>query len=264
MQTTILDRTIDLEGCGNFRDLGGYETNDGRRTRWRRLFRSDSLHWLTSADFATLRAHEIHLVAGFDLRTARELEKTGSGLMPDHGVEHRHVPFIIDLPGLQNGVFDEEARKRLSELAFATGEVAAERYLDMFDEAGACFAALFESLADEASYPAAIFCAAGKDRTGMVAAVLLRALGVSDEQVVDDFALTLPITEERFEARAKVLDWPIDRRGLDPARFQAKHETMACFLEAFDRRYGSVEAYLEAQGVTDETLTRVRDHLLER
>ena len=261
METTLqIDRTIPLEGCGNFRDLGGYETVNGRRTRWRRLFRSDSLHWLTEADYAVLRRHDIQLVACFDLRTVNELEKTGAGLLAGQGVEHRHTPFIASF-GIEG---DETAmRDRMRAVALSTGQVQSETYLELFEQAGPCFRTLFEALADEASYPAALYCAAGKDRTGMVAAIVLRVLGVPDETIIEDYTLTKPLDQERWEARMRALDSPAERRNFDPALFIAKRETMERFLEAFDSRYPSVEAYLEAQGVTAETLSDVRHLLLE-
>jgi len=89
---TVLERRIPLAGAANFRDLGGYPTQDGRRVRWRRLFRSDRLAELSPADVDVLR--ELGITTVFDLRTADELDRHGTSPLYEHGVIHRHVPFV--------------------------------------------------------------------------------------------------------------------------------------------------------------------------
>ena len=104
------------------------------------------------------------------------------------------------------------------------------------------------------------YCAAGKDRTGIVAAVILRVLGVPDEQIVEDYALTQPMAPERREARMRELGWS---GPVDPQLFLALPETMERFLQGIDARHGSVDAYLATCGVTETQLARVREHLLQ-
>ena len=116
------------------------------------------------------------------------------------------------------------------------------------------------SLAEAESYPAVFYCAAGKDRTGIVAAVILRVLGVPDEQIVEDYALTQPMAPERREARMRELGWS---GPVDPQLFLALPETMERFLQGIDERHGSVDAYLETCGVTETQLAHVRKHLLQ-
>lgn len=252
-QTTLPERKLSLAGCGNFRDLGGYETRDGRRVRWRTLFRSDSLSWLTSEDVATLAAQQARLVVGLDLRTAEELSLTDAGLIFDNGTLHRHLPFFPS--------FGED-REQMRAMAFATGAVAADWYVALLEVARPCFSGLFETFADAANYPAAFYCAAGKDRTGLVAALLLRSLGVSDEQIVDDYCLTGTPDVELLLKRTRLLGRELPE-DFDVSRFAAHAETMQHFLEAFDRKYGSVEDYLMPCGVAEDTISKVRTNLLE-
>jgi protein-tyrosine phosphatase len=253
IQETVYERRLPLEGCGNFRDLGGYEAADGRSIRWRRLFRSDALTWLTPVDLATLSALGLELAAGFDLRTPQELAAMAPGVLFENGAMHHHLPFIPS--------FDNDPEK-MRAMAFATGEVAGAEYVALMGQSHACFAGLFAALADDESYPAAFFCAAGKDRTGMVSAVLLRALGVSDEQIIEDYALSGPPDVDRMRSRMQALGRVFDE-NIDRTKLAAQPDTMLHFLRVFDSRYGSAEAFLAGCGVSQGVIERVREHLLE-
>ena len=138
IQTEVYERKLDLIGCGNFRDLGGYEAADGRKVRWRTLFRSDALTWLTQDDLETLAAEGLRLAAGFDLRTPEELAQMAPGVLFENGARHHHVPYMPNLG---------ENPNRMREVALATGQVAANEYLTMTEESQACFRDLFEELA---------------------------------------------------------------------------------------------------------------------
>ena len=253
LDQTVFERKLTLKGCGNFRDLGGYEAADGRSTRWRRLFRSDALQWLTADDIETLAAEGLSLVAGYDLRTDEEVTLYGHGPVFASGTRLHHLPFFP--------TFGED-REKMRSIAFATGEVAGAEYAALLDQSRSCFAGVFNALADDESYPAAFFCAAGKDRTGMVSAVLLRALGVADEQIIEDYALSGPPDIERMRERLGALGRELDA-DLDPAKLAAHPDTMLHFLRVFDDRFGSVEAFLAGCGVSQRVIERVREHLLE-
>lgn len=253
INTRMYERKLTLAGCGNFRDLGGYESVDGRTVRWRTLFRSDALTWLTEEDIATLAAEGLRLAAGFDLRTPEELAHMGLGALFENGARHHHIPYLPKLG---------EDPNRMREIALATGEVAAAEYMTMTDGAQSCFYGMFTVLAEGESYPAAFYCAAGKDRTGMMSAVLLRALGVSDEQIIEDYALSGPPDVERMRRRMELMGRVFDET-IDRSKLAARPDTMLHFLRAFDERYGSVEAFLAACGVRQQIIERVRENLLE-
>lgn len=177
----------------------------------------------------------------------------GLGALFEGGARHHHVPYLPELGDDPN---------RMREIALATGEVAAAEYMTMTEGAQSCFYGIFAALAETDSYPAAFFCAAGKDRTGMVSAVLLRALGVSDKQIIEDYALSGPPDVERMRRRVEMMGRVFDET-IDRGKLAAKPDTMLHFLRAFDRRYGSVEAFLDGCRVTEEVIERVREHLLE-
>jgi protein-tyrosine phosphatase len=221
--------------------------------RWRTLFRSDALTWLTADDLTTLASHGLDLAAGFDLRTPEELAVMAPGVLFDNGARHHHLPFIPTFGG------DAE---KMRAIAFATGEVAGAEYVALLEQSQSCFAGLFTALADAESYPAAFYCAAGKDRTGMVSAVLLRTLGVADETIIADYALSGPPDIDRMRARMQVMNRAFDE-SIDRTKLAAHPDTMLHFLRAFDSRYGSVAAFLAGCGVSQGVIEQVREHLLE-
>jgi len=245
------ERRIALEGAMNFRDLGDYPTQDGRHVRWRTLFRSDRLVGLTAPDIEALRAVGITTV--FDLRTAAELTRHGTSPLYDHGVIHRHVPFVT------------EVGNTASEPEEATGATPNERraalYIDLIERAHPAIGEIFAALAEPRHYPAVFHCAAGKDRTGMTAALILHTLGVPDEVIAQDYALTtqyLTWTDEQIEAMSKEYNIAITRENLGAAP-----ETILTLLATIEARYGSVAAFLAGCSVSAAQIAALRDNLLE-
>ncbi len=170
-------RHVPLEGMFNFRDLGGYEAGGGRFLRWRTLFRADDLNRLTSEGvdaFAELGVRSV-----LDLRTATELEKQGTIPTDRITVDHHHLPLL---------------GKTWSK-AMAPDEPSpswtAQRYLEMLAGGAEPMRMSLEILAAPSSYPVVFHCAAGKDRTGVLAAVVLGLVGVSDDDIVDDADLSI-------------------------------------------------------------------------
>jgi protein-tyrosine phosphatase len=253
MTTTVHERLITLAGCGNFRDLGGYETRDGRTVRWRRLFRSDALAWLTEDDVQTLAGMDLRLVFGIDLRTHDELEAMHAGVVYESDTRHQHLPFFPRFGA---------DRAAVQAAVHAIGQVAGDRYLSLMEQSRPCFEGVFNLLAESSHYPSAFYCAAGKDRTGMVSALLLRVLDVSDEQIIEDYALTEAPSEERLIARFNVMGRDL-REMPDPSTLKAHPETMEHFLAGFDRLHGSVEEFLLSCNVQESILEQVRQNLLE-
>jgi protein-tyrosine phosphatase len=240
------ERRIPLSGPLNFRDLGGYDTVDGRRVRWRRLFRSDSLNPVT-ADDARLLTEELGLLAVVDLRTGRELEREGRGGLADVALRYHHVPLIEDFDSDPGG-WDRSLH---------------EVYARLLDEsAGRIRDALAAIASEVAEHPTVFHCTAGKDRTGIVAALVLALLGVSDEDIVADYVLTqdiMPEMIERFPRRAM--------RSSDGPRFpspvlRAEADTMRETLAVLAEEYGSAAGWAEGAAVDPAVVTTLRTALL--
>lgn len=244
----VMDRHIELEGAFNFRDLGGYETADGRMIRWRRLYRADGLSRLTPRDMERLA--ELELATVIDLRTTGELQEYGRIPEPGWELEFHHLPIMEALP-------DRDEYPAWVNLDYVLGG-----YARMLETGGPAIAAALRLLADPATYPAVFHCSAGKDRTGILAALVLGFLGVPDEVIVADYALSRAAMERRYR---RLLEEHPDRREeierWKPALLSAEPEVMAGLLDTVRRRYGSLGGYAAAIGAVD-ALDGLRDALL--
>src|SRR5436190_12992552 len=169
MSAVELTRHVRLDAAFNFRDLGGYPTGDGRQTRWRSLFRADGLHRLTEADLAIMRG--IGLCTVIDLRTESELTERGRFPVDAHPVGYHHL-------SLMDVIWDPAQAPPAHEPAT---EFLLTRYIEMIGGAEERFAEAFRILGRPHALPAVFHCAAGKDRTGVLAGLLLSSLGVSDD-----------------------------------------------------------------------------------
>jgi protein-tyrosine phosphatase len=236
-------RTYDHPNLFNFRDLGGYATPDGRAIRWRRLFRSDSLSQIDPADAATFTALGVRTV--IDLRRPREIERDGRVPAFD-GLAYHHInPMHAEWQEATD--HDEPSDARW----------LANRYLDLAEHGHDAIAAAVEVIADPGNAPVVVHCVAGKDRTGVVSAVVLALLGVPDEVIAEDYALTGAATD-RTMAHLRGLNPEVaampTRWLLSPA------ETMLLFLADLRARHGSIQGYLR---LPTETYDRLEAHLLD-
>ena len=238
-------RHIEFLNVHNFRDVGGYATKDGRTVRWRRLYRADSLGRLSGQDLDTFRALRVKTV--IDLRHPHEV--AGSGRVPEEdGLTYHNLPV--------------EGRRWNLTAYDGTQPVArflADRYLEVTEDGVDHLRTAVTTIAQADRAPVVVHCAAGKARTGLLTAVILSLVGVADDDIVADYALT-GLATERF-----VADWlrrhpeaPMwDGFGLAPA------ETMRLFLDDLTGRHGSVEGYVtEVLGLDATVVDRLREHLL--
>jgi len=256
---TVAERLLPLEGGKNFRDLGGYETADGRRVRWGRLYRSGVMTGLTDNDYRYLSGLGIGVVCDFRASSERGAEPTDwrAGT-----VETLDWDYEID-----TAVFAEAFAGGMSEANSAAA--FAGFYRVMPTEFAGRFAALFRSL--ETGPQATTFhCSAGKDRTGVAAALILKALGVPREVVLADYALSDTFVDYMADIEASRASVDAD----DPAAFWVNlpDEVLAPFmrsdpaylaaaLDQIEADHGSVEAYLT--GVLGADLERLRALYLE-
>ncbi len=252
MLTALHHRLVVLEGASNFRDLGGYRTDDGRIVRSGHLYRADGLDTLTSEDLAVLRTKGLRTV--IDLRSSHEIDERGRFPHERHPVAWHHLS-VLDKTWDRNG-----ALKRKQ----PASEFLVEAYSDMLVEGAPRFAAAFGLLARDQALPAVFHCAAGKDRTGLLAALLLGALGVPNEAIVHDYALTelaMPAFLERMANRYP--DRQEEMAAIPPGFFSATPQAMADTLTHLEADYGSIEAYLLNAGVSPGTLKTLNNRLTE-
>ena len=249
-------RLVPLRGSFNFRDLGGYPGRGGRTTRWGRLYRSDALHELTGEDVAVLRRLGLRTV--IDLRTERELDRSGRGPLGPEPIAFHHLAVV------REGVGGTPAAEGEALAAPAPpGDDLAERYLWYLEVGRDSLVGALTLLGEEEHYPLVFHCAAGKDRTGVLAALVLELAGVDREVIVADYVLT-------GERIGHILDrWRSDpgfaeRMAQVPAsRLGVEAATMEAFLDGLDRRHGGAREWALAAGVPAATLDGLVDLLLE-
>jgi protein-tyrosine phosphatase len=230
------ERRIEFAGCFNFRDLGGYATRDGHWVRPQRLYRADGPHALTTDDAVKLRTLELATV--IDLRTAQEVRERGCYVTELTDVIEYHLPLTDVLP-------DPDELERWTDPQFVAGE-----YRRMLDRGADTIAEALAILTDPSAYPAMFHCSAGKDRTGVLSGVLLGVLGVPDETIIADYALSGAAMERLIEHYKDTLpDADARLSRLAPAIVAAHPEAMTAFLEGLRRDYGSSDDYTTALGV---------------
>ena len=231
-------RVLSFDGCVNFRDLGGYRTGDDHSIAWRRLFRADGLHRMTTADDARLL--QLNLVTAVDLRTVDEAEHRGRFPADRVPVRYVHLPLMDILPATEELPSWREA------------SYVARRYTDMVAEAAPALTRAIEVLAAPGALPAVFHCSAGKDRTGVLSALILAFLGVPDETIVDDYALSGPAMVDLLEhLKAEYPDAADAVQEHAPAILRVMPESMEAFLSQMRGTYGSYDALAEWLGVVE-------------
>ena len=241
-------RTLEFEGCVNFRDLGGYATTDGRQVAWRRLFRADGLNKLTDADRSQLR--DLGLTTVIDLRTLDEAAQRGSFPVDDVPVRYVGLPLTDVLPATEDLPDWKEAA------------YVASRYGAMVSEGGPVLTEAVQVLASGDSLPAVMHCSAGKDRTGVLSALVLGFLGVPDQTIVEDYALSATAMGrllERLKAEYPEAADQVEKYA--PAILHVVPETMEQFLAELRLAYGSWDELAVTLDVV-EPVERLRATLL--
>jgi len=227
--------TLSWSGCTNVRDLGGLPVEGGGTVRHRTLVRADSL---TRLDEAGLRALDAYGVARvIDLRAEAE---AASPAHPYAGApSYRNEPWL--------------------DVSLDADATLVDFYLGSLDRNTARIASVVRSFVDAPSGAVVVHCAAGKDRTGIVVALLLLAAGVPRRHVVDDYALS----ESALQVDRLLAGLPPADRERVEAFSRSRPETLGAALAHLDERYGGVRAYLrDPCGLSENELTAVRARLV--
>jgi protein tyrosine/serine phosphatase len=246
--TITPDRSIAFATLFNFRDLGGLPTADGRSVRRGRLFRSDNLGRLGEADREAFAALGIRRV--IDLRRAGEV--AAMGRVPDWtrvAWHHHHLKHEL----WDHSTYTEE---------IGVARWLADRYADLLEQGAADIAYVIRMLSDVDEGPTVVHCVAGKDRTGLVSALTLALLEVSDADIAADYELT-ERSEVAFAEWLRTTDPGYKNRTPPPFYVQTPAQAMALTLIELRQRYGSPREYLGAHGVTDEHVEALRSGLVE-
>lgn len=253
----LLPRVVPLAGGLNFRDLGGYPSADGRSVAWGRVYRSGTMAGLNADDHAAMQALGLRLVV--DLRSTRERHRRPSQLpaTPFFDVWFRdHAGSSADLA---------EAMRRHDATSHSTRDVMIALYRKLPYEQGPSYHEIFARLAANDT-PMVFHCSAGKDRTGVAAALLLDVLGVPRDAIIDDFAMT----DQFFDKACGIMrrDPLGDRLGhIDRAVWEPMLRAAPDYLHAMfamlDERHGGAQHFVrEELGISPAQITEIRENLL--
>jgi protein-tyrosine phosphatase len=251
-------RLIPLEGGRNFRDMGGYRTEDGRTVKWGKLYRSGSLAGLTPADWDHLVARGVRSLC--DLRTTAEREYEPFAYAATPGLNYWTRDYAMS--------FGDLHRVMASDLA--TGDAAHAAMISVFRELpfeqAPSYRQVFAYLKTN-DVPLIVNCSAGKDRAGTASALILSALGVPRDTVMADFELTNQLGDlHRSMGNRPASVSPLARQPPEvvDAILRANAAYLAAALDMIVTKHGSVEGYLcDVLDVSADDLQRLRDALLE-
>lgn len=243
------NRHVPLQTAHNFRDLGGYPTADGRSTRWGVAYRADALYSLSPADWAVMQERSVRHV--IDLRSQHELETRGRFRDDVYPATLHHFP-VLDIPWADDDTPDVDTAYEF--LLWA--------YPEMLRKGGHRLAAAVETVAmlDE---PVVFNCAAGKDRTGLVAMLILGIVGVPDEVIVADFELS-------NDGMQRLRDWAEshdsnlkERLGNAPAAFlDADGRALRDLMSGWADAHGSLRAFAGKLGVSNAAMSRLAERFV--
>lgn len=255
-------RVLTLKGAFNFRDIGGLPTQNGRWMRRGLLFRSDELSHLTPEDVVALQALKLHLVC--DLRTPNEVRRQPSRLDGLVEVRRLHLPIQPQEDDPTTWEMFRYMTRNARALDFHT--MVREYYHKILFQRTAQVGQVFCLLSDPANLPALVHCTVGKDRTGLIAALVQLLVGVPHEVVVDDYLLTNQLYAPRARLFTRLVRWmSLFRVSNGQLRhlMEAHREYLEEALEQVYSTFGSVEAYLQvACQVPGDNLARLQELLV--
>jgi protein-tyrosine phosphatase len=240
---------VPIESILNLRDVGGLRTGDGRTVRSGLLFRSATPFFLT-ADDAVLLTTALGIRTRIDLRSTGEVATGTSAHLAAVDQRVAHLPFRV------GGVWRPD--DRLTDPA----ERVASHYLRYLEHAGDAVADVVRLLTTADHLPALVHCTVGKDRTGVAVAMTLSAVGVLDEEIIDDYARTRDHVDAVMAQLTghtayadRIAELPAESLSAEPA-------SMTSFLRQLQETYGGARSFLERHGVTSSALADLADLLL--
>ncbi|MEU6699641.1 tyrosine-protein phosphatase [Pseudonocardia sp. NPDC046786] len=246
MTDLVPDRWLTFDGLANARDVGGLPLAGGGRVRPGVLLRTESLEGLSPADVARLTG-ELGVVQVLDLRKDEELLISGAGALAGAGITVHRLSFIPD------------SGRGLPELG-EDADPMVGHYLAYLGDRGANVVTGVRRIAERETGATVVHCAAGKDRTGVLVALVCSAVGVPRDEVVADYALSATRIDALFRRWTTAAGQPMPASE-EIDRHRPRAEVMQTFLQLLDERYDGPVGWLHEHGLTEGELATLRSRL---
>lgn len=249
----VAQRVVPLEGVDNFRDLGGYQTEDGHYIRWGLLYRSGAHDRMTKQDEVLLQQLGVRTV--IDYRSPKEKESCEDRVVD--GVQYLELPVLAE-----DEVSSVLNMRNIHSYADARTFLCSMNKLPVHQkQAQQAYAAMLRVCLQPERMPMIQHSAIGKDRVGIGAAILLLLLGVNEETVLDDYLLSKASSVlPRVDNPVKNKIFANLERSLAPLLDMLQFEYLNVFIEEMKKVYGTVECYaIEALGLTKAEILQLRE-----
>ena len=244
-------RHIHLKSVTNLRDIGGYKARNGKTIVWRRIFRSGEFVRLTGEDLQIIK-EEIKPASLLDLRSPPEVERQGIGLISEADIRYHSIPFVAGTSRAE----DEKFFRECTNMGDFYLHIVRHRSF------GSQIVAALDIIAKTENHPLVFHCAVGKDRTGILSAMLMSILGVADKDIMEDYSLSGPYMEELLKNVSNDPGLAEAAKALPSYFWKASPESMELFLTTLRRDYGSIEVYLKDMGMEKTLPERLKETLL--
>lgn len=237
------------QGLVNLRDVGGIALTSGGSIRSGVLFRSESLQEASDAD-ARVLLDRYRVVNVVDLRSARETVTEGRGPLGSSSVTYLNIPL------------NPAPVELVSDTARPPGDLTAQVYRSFADDPDGGLPRVFWLLPELLASPTLVHCAAGKDRTGLVIAMILEVAGAERDAVVADYLASAANNDRVNEMLSRSPRYEAHMSKVHPEFYEVHALAITTYLESLDRDFGGVRGWARSRGLTDAQLDRIASHLI--
>lgn len=255
-------RKLPFTGAHNFRDLGGYKTEDGRTVKWGKIYRSDNLHSLTDEDLKYMKRLNIKSVV--DFRSVEERESEPDRLNPDM------TQVLLPIKFQPKELDDDSIKNLMKDLTF--GDLDSSNLLRDFnivivEEFTDEYKNFFRHIIENNAEPLVFHCTAGKDRAGFASAMILTILGVPREKIIEDYLLTNTYVKDHVDDKMLEIElktfFRADTDNLRKINLVEERYIQAAF-DTIDSKWGGMDRYIsEALNLNEEDILKLQDFYLE-
>ena len=255
-------RKLPFSGAHNFRDLGGYKTQDGKTVKWGKIYRSDNLHSLTDEDVSYMERLDIKSVV--DFRSNEERENEPDRLTPNM------TQVLLPIQFRPKEIDDDKIEDLMKDLTFGNLDSSNLLYdfniaiVKQFTEE---YKQFFRHIVDNNAEPLVLHCTAGKDRAGFASAMVLSILGVPREKVIEDYLLTNTYVKDHVDSEMLEIElktfFQADTDNLRKINLVEERYIQAAF-DTIDNHWGGMDKYIaDGLELTEADLAKIKDYYLE-